>query len=129
MASVRFLKIVTDNFAAKILSLCIAAIFWVTVTVEKETVKSYSVPLLVANLPPGLMVDGKLPGRIDVTVTGPEILFLAHPVPWIPVTLDLQKTGKGTVNFPDLRGYVKVPHGVRIIRVFPSSLELILVEK
>ncbi len=129
MASVSFRKIVTDNIAAKILSLVIAAIFWVTVTIEKETVKSYSVPLRFANLPPGLIVDGTPPRTIDVTVTGPEILFLAHPVPWMPVTLNLLKTGKGTVDFPDLRGYIKVPQGVRVIRVFPSSLELKLVER
>jgi hypothetical protein len=129
MASVRWWKFVTDNLAAKILALVMAASFWFTITIEKETVKSFIVPVRMINIPPGLTIGGSLPRDIEVTVAGPAVLFLAHPVPWKPVTLDLRKTAKGTVGFPDLGRFVQVPNGVSVIRVFPSRLDLELVER
>ena len=129
MASVRLWKIVTDNFAAKVLSLVIAALFWLTVTVGKETTRSYSLPVRLVNMPRGLAVGGNPPGSMDVTVTGPAVLFLAHPAHGMQVVLDLRNTGKGTVVFPDMHRYVRLPDGISVLRVFPSSIELELVEK
>ncbi len=129
MASVRWRKFVTDNMAAKILSLVMAVVFWFAVTIEKETAKSFSVPVHIENIPSGLAIKGNLPRNIDVTVAGPVALFLAHPVPWKPVILDLRKTGKGTVEFSDLGKFVQVPNGISVIRVFPSRLDLELVPR
>ncbi len=129
MAPVNWRQFVTGNLAAKILSLVMAAIFWLTVTVEKETVKSYTVPVTVANIPPGLTVGRSLPRNINVTVSGPAILFLAHPFPWKPVILDLRKTAKGTVEFPDLGKLIQIPDGFSVVRVYPASMDLRLVEE
>jgi hypothetical protein len=129
MASVRWRKYISDNLTAKILALVMAACFWFTIAVEKETVKSFTLPVRIINTPPGLKIGGSQPRSIDVTVAGPAILFLAHPLPRKPVTLDLRKTAKGTVEFPDLGRFVQVPSGVSVIRVFPSSLDLELVER
>lgn len=129
MASVSWRKLVTNNPAAKILSLVIAAIFWLTVTVEKETVKSCTMPVRMVNIPQGLAVAGNPPRNIDVTVAGPALMFFAHQVPCSPVTLDLRNTAKGAVAFPDLAKFISVPDGVSVIRVFPSRLELELVKR
>ncbi len=127
MASVRWRELATDNLAAKILSLVMATVFWFTVTIEKETVKNYTIPVRIVNIPSGLTIGGNLPRNIEVTVAGPAVLFLAHPFRLEPVTLDLRKTGKGTVEFPDLGRFVRVPNGASVVRVFPSRLDLELI--
>ncbi len=129
MAPVNWRRLATDNLAAKILSLAMAVIFWFTVTIEKETVKNFPVPVRIVNIPSGLALGVVPPRNIDVTVAGPAVLFLAHPLPRGPVTLDLQKTGKGTVEFSNLGSLVRVPAGVRVISVFPSRLGIELVAK
>ncbi len=129
MASVRFRKLFTDNLPAKALSLLMAVIFWFAVTIEKETVKSFAAPVRLVNLPPGLAVGGATPRSIDVTVAGPAIIFLIHPLPWKPVTLDFRNTAEGTVKFSDLGRLVQVPDGVSVVRTFPSSLDMELVER
>jgi len=129
MAPVNWRKMATDNLAAKILSLAMAVVFWFTVTIEKETVKSFPVPVRIVNIPSGLALGVVPPRNIDVTVAGPAVLFLAHPLPCGPVTLDLRKTGKGSVEFSNLGRLVQVPTGVSVIRVFPSRLGIELVAR
>jgi hypothetical protein len=129
MAAINSWKFITNNFAIKCLSLAIAIILWFTVTVDKETTKRFSVPLRVTNIPSGLVVVGSVPETVEVTVAAPGILFLAHPVFGHPLTLDLRKTAKGTVAFPDLQSYLEIPYGMRVIMVFPSSLELKLQQR
>ncbi len=129
MAAVSMWKFITNNFAVKVLSLAVASIFWFSVTAEKEIVKSFSAPVKVINMPPGLIVADNLPKAVDVTVTGPGILFFMYPFQEKTLTLDLQKTGKGTVVFPDLQKCLDLPSGVRVIRVYPSSIELKLARR
>jgi YbbR domain-containing protein len=129
MAPMNRWKFITNNFAIKCLSLSIAIILWFTVTVDKETTKRFSVPIRVTNIPSGFAVVGNVPDTIEVTVAAPGILFLAHPVFGKPLTLDLRKTGKGTVAFPDLQSCIDVPYGMRVIMVYPSSIELKLEQR
>jgi len=129
MAPVNRWKFITNNLAIKSLSLAIAIILWFSVTVDKETKKRFSVPIRVTNIPAGLAVAGNVPETIEVTVAAPGILFLAHPVFGKPLTLDLRKTGEGTVAFPDLQSYIDIPYGMRVIMVFPSSIELKLEQR
>jgi YbbR domain-containing protein len=129
MAALNRWKFLTDNLAAKILSLAIAAVLWFSVTTEKEIRKNFTVPLRVVNIPPGLTIPDNVPNNINLSVAGPEILFLSHNINGLKITLDLHKTGEGTVSFPDLQKYVDLPYGMQVIRVFPSSLELKLVRR
>jgi YbbR domain-containing protein len=129
MAALSRWKFLTDNLAAKILSLAIASVFWLSVTVDKEIQKNFSAPLIVVNLPPGFTISDNVPHNINFTVTGPEILFLSHNLDGLKITLDLRKTGEGTVSFPHLQKYIDLPYGMQVIRVYPSSLELKLVRR
>ncbi len=119
----------TENLAAKLLSLAIASVFWLTVTADKEIRRNYTVPVRVINVPPGLTIYGNVPKNIKLSVSGPEILFLTHNFNDLKLTLDLLKTGEGTVSFPDLQKYVDLPSGMQVLRVFPSSMELKLVRR
>ncbi len=129
MAALNRWKFLTDNLAAKILSLAIASVFWLSVTVDKEIRKNFTVPLRVVNLPPGLIISEKVPHHLNFSVTGPEILFLTHNLDDLNITLDLHESGEGTVSYPDLQKYLDLPNGMQVIRVYPSNLELKLVRK
>jgi hypothetical protein len=129
MAALKRWKFLTDNLAAKLLSLAIATVFWLSVTADRDIRKDFTVPLKVANIPSGLTIAGYVPGSVDLSVSGPEILFLTHDLNDLRLTLDLGKTGEGTVSFPDLQRYVDLPSGMQVIRVYPSSLEMKLIHK
>jgi YbbR domain-containing protein len=127
MASLIKWKFLTDNLAAKLLSLAIALVFWFSVTVEKDIHKNYTVPVRVVNIPTGLSLSGNVPENINFSLTGPKILFLTHNLNGLKITLDLRDTGEGTVSFPDLENYVDLPYGMHVIRVYPSGMKLRLV--
>jgi hypothetical protein len=129
MAAMKLPEFITRNPAAKLLSLAIAIIFWFSVTAGKETVRNFSVPIRLTNIPPGLHPAGTVPGNAEVTVAGPGFFFLIHPLAGKVLTLDLRNTGEGSTAFPDLREHLGLPEELRVIRMYPSSLELKLERK
>lgn len=129
MASLKSWKFATENMAAKLLSLVIALVFWLTVTADKETRRNYTLPVRVINVPPGLAISGNVPKKVNLSISGPEILFLTHDLNKLLITLDLQKTGEGTVSFPEMQKCVDLPSGMKVLRVYPSGVQLKMVRK
>lgn len=129
MASLNRWKFPTENMAAKLLSLVIALVFWLTVAADKETQRNYAVPVNLINVPPGVAISGNVPKKINLSISGPEILFLTHDLNKLLITLDLQKTGEGTVSFPEMQKCVDLPSGMKVLRVYPSGVQLKMVRK
>lgn len=124
MALTKRSKYISNHFAIKTLSVIIAFILWFLVTANKEITRHYSLPVQLSNIPSGMTIVGKVPETVEVTVAAPNILFMTHPFAEKPLRLDLARTGEGTIAFSNLQGYLDLPKGMRVVMLFPSSMEL-----
>ena len=115
---------VRHNLGLKALSLFLAVVLWLLAGAGVEREASISVPVLLENVPAGLVVTGNPPKTIDVRLRGANILLwksrMVNPV----LLLDLKGTGAGTTSFPSLTAMINVPQGVRVTRVTPAVIEI-----
>jgi hypothetical protein len=112
------------NFAVKLLSLLLAFSIWFMVKAEKEGETEFRAALLLSNVPRGLAVTGQVPHHIELRVEGPYLLLMKLREKPFTVTLDLKGLAEGSARFSDLGALVELPHGVRIVRTYPSAVEL-----
>lgn len=118
------------NLDLKALSLLLAVVLWLFVTFETGTAEvDITVPVVLKNLSPGLMVAGRPPSRVDIRIAGSKIMLLRVRPDRFVVPLDLKGVNEGTVVFSALGKTLRLPAGVRAIRVYPSTIELRLARK
>lgn len=117
----------TGNLHLKLLSLALAAALWLLATGSKEEVVDVSVPVLLRNVPPGLVAAGKVPDRINVAVAGPRLRLLGLRPRAVSLELDLENLGEGTATFGGIEKRLRVPAGVEVLRVYPTVVEIRLV--
>jgi len=117
-------EIVTHNLGLKVLSLILAVMLWLFVVAEKESQTSLSVPVVFENLPPGLVIVGRPPDRIDVRVAGPRMLLLRLNGDRPMLHLDLKDAREGTIAFPAPESAISIREGVRVTRVTPAAIEV-----
>lgn len=113
------------NAQLKLLSLLLAAVLWLFVTLE--TGDEAEVPLMVkfVNVPPGLALQGA-PMPLSLRVAGPRTLLMRQTWLGARVELDLSKGEAGKVIFSGLDRHVALVPGVRPLRVSPATLEILL---
>lgn len=121
-------EFITNNLAMKVLSLTVAIILWFLVTAEKQTEQELAVPLLLKNMPSGLHIANHFPEKVDVRVAGPGILMTKLQWQKMTLTLDMQNLKEGPAAFTDLSQYLKIPDGLHLTRIYPSVIELKLVQ-
>jgi hypothetical protein len=117
-------ELVTHNLGLKMLSLILAVALWFFVAAEKESEIGLSVPVVFENLPPGLVIVGRPPARIDVRVAGPKILLLRLHGDRPTLQLNLKDAREGTTAFSALEAAIRIREGVRVTRVSPAAIEV-----
>ena len=117
-------EVLTHNLGLKALSLFLAVVLWLFVAAGTESETGMSLPVVFAHLSPGLTVVNRPPARIDVRLSGPRILLMKLKADQLPVLLDLQGVREGTTVFPAVETAIRVPDGVRVIRVTPATIEV-----
>ena len=120
---------VTENIGLKTLALFLALLLWFSVTVRQEGEVSMVAAVQLKNIPSHLSVASPPPPSILVEIAGPKILIMKLRKTSLAAVLDLKGYGAGTFSFPRLDTTVRLPDGLRVMRVDPSSIELKLVEK
>ncbi len=118
---------VAENFGLKALSLLLALLLWLSVTAAKEGEVAVTVPVRISNLAPRLALSTKAPSSIELRIAGPKIRLLHLVKERLAASLDLQGVGEGSVTFADVARTVALPGGLRVTRVYPSTIELKLV--
>lgn len=112
------------NLNLKLLAVALAVALWFYVTGGKEAEMTVAVPVRVTNLATGLALASQPPDRLDVRVVGTAItLRRLHPDRMV-VSLDMGGVNAGSVAFSSLDQRIPVPPGVRVVRVFPATIEL-----
>jgi len=122
-------ELLTHNLGLKIMSLFLAVVLWLFVAAEKDSEIFLSIPVVIANLPAGLVVANRPPSRIDVKFAGPKILLMSLQRDQHKVYLDMKDAHEGTTEFPGLERAVRISEGVRITRISPAVVDVTLVRE
>jgi hypothetical protein len=112
------------NVWLKLLSVSIAALLWLIVGGDRIVERVMRLPIEFQNLPEGLEVVTDTPDAVVVRLRGPSgTLGNLTPVDaWAMLDLRTARTGRRLYNVGTSQ--VRVPYGVDVVQVTPSSLLL-----
>jgi YbbR domain-containing protein len=112
------------HLGLKFLSIALAVAIWLIVGDERSVERSVRIPLEFHNIPDGLELVANPPDGVDVRLRGPSSA-LGRILPGeVVAVLDLQSARPGTRLFHLLTDEVRVPYGVQVSQVTPSSIPL-----
>lgn len=123
----RFLRqLASQNFVLKVVALVLAVTAWWFVAGESKVLVSFTVPLEIRNVPGGLTMTNKPVREVEVRLSGPSSLLSGMRPTEISAGVDLTAARTGRQYFTLDDRAVKVPSGIKVQRIFPSSIEVIL---
>lgn len=121
----RFLR---KNMGMKGLALGLAVILWWFVAGESDVHVGFAVPLEIRNIPSGMAITNKVDRQVDVRLAGPSTLINTLQQKEISAAVDLAVAKVGRETIPLSERSVKVPAGVRVERVYPAYV-MVMLEK
>lgn len=123
----RFLRrLASQNLGLKIVALALAVAAWWFVAGESKVLVSFTIPLEIRNVPKGLTLMNKPERQVEVRLTGPSSLLSGMRPSEISAGVDLSAARAGRQYFTLDDRAVKVPPGIKVQRIFPSPIEVVL---
>ncbi len=119
-------RIIRKNLGLKGLALGLAVILWWFVAGESNVHVGFAVPLEIRNIPSGMAITNKVDRQVDVRLAGPSTLINTLQQNEISAAVDLSVAKAGRETIPLSERSVKVPAGVRVERVYPAYVEVML---
>lgn len=124
-----FKNILTENLTIKIISIALAVFLWFFVTFKGQTETSLDVPLEFKNTPSEMEVLKQSAKKITVSISARERILREIAQNDIRVIVDLSNVKLGENSIPLTKSSVKLPRGVEILRIDPSTVKLYLDKK
>jgi len=114
------------NLSYKILAVILAIFVWYFVVGEERAELALSVPLELINIPRDLIVVNNLTQGIEIRVNGPRSLVRDLATKNLTKSLDLSHTRPSTIGFPITSEGIPLPRGVKITRINPTQVIVVL---
>lgn len=116
--------LVRQNFGLKVLALALAVLAWWFVAGESKVLVSFTIPLEIRDVPKGLTMTNKAERQVEVRLSGPSSRLSGLRPAEISAAVDLSgaRAGRQSVTLDDRA--VRVPPGIKVQRIFPSSIEV-----
>lgn len=113
-----------ENLPLKALSVGLASVLWFVIAGEKTSEMGLSVPLELQNFPPDLELTGETVNRVEVRLrASPSIIQRIAPgAVSARVDLSAMKAGEHIIHLTEAT--IRVPFGVRVVKITPSVLTL-----
>lgn len=112
------------NLGLKALSLGLAALLWLAVSGQETVERNLRVPLEFQNVPDGMEIVGDPPPSVDVRVRGSSGSLSRVQAGEVVAVLDLASARPGARLFHMRADEVRVPFGVAVVQVVPSTIPL-----
>jgi YbbR domain-containing protein len=113
-----------DNLALKAISLVLAALTWFVIAGEKSSERGLSVPVELQNFPKDLELTGGAVTSVEVRLrASPGIIHGLGPRD-LSAVIDLQGVSEGERIVHLSPDTIRVPFGVKVVKVTPSILTL-----
>ena len=119
-------RLASQNLVLKIVALALAVGAWWFVAGESKVLVSFTVPLEIRNVPKGMTITNKVERQVEVRLSGPSSLLSGMRPSEISAAVDLTAGHAGRQYFTLDDRAVKVPPGIVVQRIYPSSIEVIL---
>jgi len=119
-------RLASRNLGLKIVALALAVAGWWFVAGESKVLVSFTVPLEIRNVPKEMTITNKAERQVEVRLSGPSSLLSGMRPSEISAAVDLAagRAGRQYFNLDDRA--VKVPPGIKVQRIYPSSIEVVL---
>jgi YbbR domain-containing protein len=112
------------HFWLKLWSVVLAVALWLVVSGDESVERGLRVPLELQQFPAGLELQGDPPALVDVRVRGESSALGRVGAGDIVAVLDLRTARPGRRLFQLTPEQVRVPFGVEVVQVTPSSVAL-----
>ncbi len=112
------------NLGLKTLSLALAGLLWLAVSGQETVERNLRVPLEFQNVPEGMEIGGDPPASVDVRIRGSSGSLSRVQAGDIVAVIDLSTARPGARLFHMLTDEVRVPFGVSVVQVVPSTVAL-----
>ena len=119
-------RIASQNLGLKVVALALAVAAWWFVAGESKVLVSFTVPLEIRSLPKGLTVTNKPERQVELRLSGASSLLSGMRPSEISAGVDLTAAHAGRQSFILDDRAVKVPPGIKVQRISPSTVEVIL---
>jgi YbbR domain-containing protein len=119
-------RLASQNLGMKALALALAVAAWWFVAGESKVLVSFPIPLEIRNVPKGLTITNKPERQVEVRLSGASSLLSGMRPSEVSAGVDLTAGHAGRQMFTLDDRVVKVPPGVKVQRIYPSSIEVIL---
>jgi hypothetical protein len=119
-------RLVSQNLGLKAVALAMAMAAWWFVAGESKVMVGITVPLEIRNVPKGLTMTNKPERQVEVRLAGPSSLLSGIRPTEISAGVDLATAREGRQSFTMDDRAVKVPPGIKVQRIFPASVEVVL---
>ncbi|MBY0504348.1 MAG: hypothetical protein K2X03_10575 [Bryobacteraceae bacterium] len=127
MNTPRPIRLLTDHFLWKLLSLALAAMLWIAVVDEPELTANVTAPVEFSNLAAGLDLGADVPDKVVLQLRGPRSRLALATGPRSAVVLNLlsqARPGERTFTVQELN--LNLPKGVELVRAVPSQIRVVL---
>jgi YbbR domain-containing protein len=114
------------NLPYKLLALALAVTLWFVVVGEERVEIGLTIPLELINIPRDLIVVNNVTQGIDIRINGPRSLVRSISPENLSKRLDLSQTREGTVTFSISSEGISLPRGVKITRIHPTTVVVVL---
>jgi YbbR domain-containing protein len=119
-------RIATQNLGLKVVALVLAVAAWWFVAGESKVLVSFTIPLEIRNVPKDMTITNKAERQVEVRLSGPSSLLSGMRPSEISAAVDLGSGHAGRQYFTLDDRAVKVPPGIKVQRIYPSSIEVVL---
>jgi YbbR domain-containing protein len=119
-------RLASQNLVLKVVALALAVAAWWFVAGESKVLVSFTVPLEIRSLPKGLTMTNKPERQVEVRLSGPSSLLSGMRPSEVSAGVDLSAARAGRQFFTLDDRAVKVPTGIKVQRIFPPSIEVVL---
>ncbi len=120
------MKCFTTHWELKLLSLVAAALLWGFVVGGERSEVVLTVPVEFQGIPGGLELAADRPDSVDVQLRGLRVQLARLRGEALRVQVHLEGAHAGETTSRLLPEYVQVPAGVRVVRITPSRLRVVL---
>lgn len=114
----------TENITIKIISIALSIFLWFFVTFKGQSETSLEVPLEFKNIPSDMEILRQSVKKINLSISARERILREISNNNIRVVVDLSNVKFGENSIPITKSSVKLPRGVEVLRIDPSTIKL-----
>src|SRR4051812_12228306 len=117
-------EFLTRNWFAKLFSIVLAALLWMTISRQANSEIGIALPLEYRNIPSQLEVIGDTTNSVEVRLRGPAALIREISARDVSAIVDLASLRPGEKIVQLTPKNVRIPFGIEVVRVSPSQVKV-----